>query len=142
MSMKPARPRAFVVLFAVLAASPALAQTAAAPGPAPAPDEEPLPPSLQVPRPGPRPPMTATTADFEPVAPRTAVPDSFLPSLMGPIGLYHLSTAEVGPVNHLRLALHFDYFKSSGFLVSGDENSRLDGSFSFEIGRASCRERV
>jgi len=59
------------------------------------------------------------------------VPDSFLPSLMGPIGLYHLSTAEVGPVNHLRLALHFDYFKSSGFLVSGDQNSRLDGSFSF-----------
>jgi len=131
MSMKPARPRAFVALFALLAASPALAQTAAAPGPAPAPDEEPLPPSLQVPRPGPPPPMAATSADFEPVAPRTAVPDSFLPSLMGPIGLYHLSTAEVGPVNHLRLALHFDYFKSSGFLVSGDENSRLDGSFSF-----------
>ncbi|HEY2730814.1 MAG TPA: OmpA family protein [Polyangia bacterium] len=129
--MKPARPRAFVVLFAFLAASPALAQTAAAPGPAPAPDEEPLPPSLQLPRPGPRPPMAATSADFEPVPARTPVPDSFLPSIMGPIGLYHLSTAEVGPVNHLRLALHFDYFKSSNFLVGGDENSRVDGSFSF-----------
>jgi hypothetical protein len=38
-------------------------------------------------------------------------------------------------VNHLRLALHFDYFKSAGFLIAGaldtDENSRVDGSFSF-----------
>jgi outer membrane protein OmpA-like peptidoglycan-associated protein len=59
------------------------------------------------------------------------IPDSFLPSLMGPIGLYHMSTAEVGPFNHLRLALHFDYFKSSGFLVQGDDNSRIDGNFSF-----------
>ena len=68
----------------------------------------------------------------EPESPPAAViPDSFLPSLMGPIGLYHMSTAEVGPVAHLRLGLHFDYFKSSGFLVQGDENSRVDGNFSF-----------
>jgi hypothetical protein len=131
MSMKPARPRAFVALFALLSASPALAQTAIAPAPAPPPDEEPMPPSLQAPRPGPGRPSAAITADLEPPAPRGAVPDSFLPSLMGPIGLYHLSTAEVGPVNHLRLSLHFDYFKSAGFLVAGDENSRVDGSFSF-----------
>src|SRR5678815_3364411 len=58
-------------------------------------------------------------------------PDSYLPSLMGPIGLYGMSTAEVGPVNHLRLALHGQYFQSSGFLVTGDENSRMNGNFSF-----------
>jgi hypothetical protein len=50
---------------------------------------------------------------------------------MGPIGLLHLPTAEVGPVNHLRLGLHFDWFRSSGFLVEGDTNTRVDGSFSF-----------
>jgi hypothetical protein len=158
MSMKPARPRAFVALFAVSAfAAPALAQTAPAPmatpgpaaaptpppppasapavAPAPVPEDEPLPPALPPPpmktRPR-RPSTTAVVADTEPELPTSPVnPDSFLPSLMGPIGLYHLSTAEVGPANHLRLGLHFDYFKSSGFLVGGDENSRVDGSFSF-----------
>jgi hypothetical protein len=34
-------------------------------------------------------------------------------------------------VNHLRLALHGQYFQSSGFLVTGDENSRMNGNFSF-----------
>src|SRR5450432_3104552 len=158
MSMKPVRPRVFVALFATLVAvlafaAPASAQTAPAPmpapgpgvapppppgpavAPAPAPEDEPLPPAMQPPpmktRPR-RPSTTAVVADTEPDLPARPVnPDSFLPSLMGPIGLYHLSTAEVGPVNHLRLGLHFDYFKSAGFLVGGDENSRVDGSFSF-----------
>jgi outer membrane protein OmpA-like peptidoglycan-associated protein len=92
-----------------------------------------MPPSLQAPPPPQhraRRQALPATAEVEP-AQRAVIPDSFLPSLMGPIGLYHLSTAEVGPVNHLRLALHFDYFKSKGFLVAGDENSRVDGSFSF-----------
>src|SRR5450432_1643031 len=162
MSMKPVRPRVFVALFATLVAvlafaAPASAQTAPAPmpapgpgvapppppgpavAPAPAPEDEPLPPAMQPPpmktRPR-RPSTTAVVADTEPELPAAPVnPDSFLPSLMGPIGLYHLSTAEGGPANHLRLGLHFDYFKSSGFLVGGpldtDENSRVDGSFSF-----------
>jgi outer membrane protein OmpA-like peptidoglycan-associated protein len=82
------------------------------------------------PPPRPRARRQAPVAAAEP-PPQAVIPDSFLPQLMGPIGLYHISTAEVGPVNHLRLALHFDYFKSSGFLVQGDENSRLDGTFSF-----------
>jgi outer membrane protein OmpA-like peptidoglycan-associated protein len=159
--MKLARPRAFVALFASLIASPALAQTApppaqvpanapppgpavvtppgpaaapvGAPSVAPAPEEEPMPPALQAPRPRPRTRRAPGTPvpDVQPGPPPLAVPDSFLPTLMGPIGLYYISTAEVGPVNHLRLALHFDYFKSSGFLVQGDENSRVDGSFSF-----------
>ncbi len=88
-------------------------------------------PPMQAPPPRPRPRRPApVAADLEPEV-HPPVPDSFLPTLMGPIGLYHISTAEVGPVNHLRLALHFDYFKSAGFLVQGDENSRVDGSFSF-----------
>src|SRR5450432_4214958 len=135
MSMKPVRPRVFVALFATLIAvpafaAPALAQTAPAPLPAPGPGVAPQPPPMKT-RPR-RPSTTAVVADTEPELPARPVnPDSFLPSLMGPIGLYHLSTAEVGPVNHLRLGLHFDYFKSAGFLVGGDENSRVDGSFSF-----------
>ena len=49
---------------------------------------------------------------------------------------YHLSTAEVGPVKHLRLALHGQYFRATNFLVQGadgspDTNSRLDGIFTF-----------
>ena len=58
-------------------------------------------------------------------------PDSFLPTLAGPIGLYRISTAEVGPTNHLRLALHGEFFYSKGFLVEGDQNSRLLGDFTF-----------
>ncbi len=58
-------------------------------------------------------------------------PDSFLPTLAGPIGLYRISTAEVGPTNHLRLALHGEFFSSSDFLVKGDDNSRLLGDFTF-----------
>jgi outer membrane protein OmpA-like peptidoglycan-associated protein len=50
---------------------------------------------------------------------------------MGPVGLYHMSTGEVGPAEHLRLALHGSYFRSSDFLVDGDTNSRLDGSLTF-----------
>jgi hypothetical protein len=97
-----------------------------------------MPPMIQTqPQTPPPPPPPRRARRQAPVAkaetpPQTAVnPDSFLPQLMGPIGLYHISTAEVGPENHLRLALHFDYFKSAGFLVQGDENSRLDGNFSF-----------
>jgi outer membrane protein OmpA-like peptidoglycan-associated protein len=56
---------------------------------------------------------------------------SYLPSLAGAIGLYRISTAEVGSVNHLRLALHGEFFQSSGFLVEGDRNSRLLGDFTF-----------
>ena len=63
-------------------------------------------------------------------------PDSFLPTLMGPIGLYKTSTAEVGPLYQLRFGLHGQYFRSTNFLVQGadgspDTNTRLDGSFAF-----------
>ena len=67
-----------------------------------------------------------------PAAPGSdVVPESFLPSLIGPIGLYRISTAEVGPVMHLRLALHGEYFKSTDFLIANDSDSRLNGALTF-----------
>lgn len=50
-----------------------------------------------------------------------------LPSLAGPIGLYGVSTAEVGPVHQLRIGLHAEYFSASDFLVAGDSAQRLRG---------------
>lgn len=58
-------------------------------------------------------------------------PDSYLPTLAGPIGLYRISTAEVGPTNHLRLALHGEFFQSRNFLVDKDTDRRLLGDFTF-----------
>ena len=58
-------------------------------------------------------------------------PTGFLPTLEGPIGLYRVSTAEVGPVQHLRFGLHGRYFRASDFLVPNDTNTRLDGAFTF-----------
>jgi hypothetical protein len=152
MSIASPRPRAvsgaltaaFALLFSALPAASAWAQGATAPPPV---DDEPMPPALNTARPAPlgapNPSMVGSgsslslsmTRSVVPVeAPRVetpANPDSFLPSLMGPIGLYNISTAEVGPENHLRLALHGQYFTSSGFLVTGDQNSRMNGNFSF-----------
>ena len=61
-----------------------------------------------------------------------ADPDSFLPTLMGPIGLYHISTAEVGPGESpaARPALRLLQERRASS-SRGDENSRVDGSFSF-----------
>jgi len=58
-------------------------------------------------------------------------PSLDLPSLAGPIGLYRVSTADTGRVNQVRVALHGQYFKSSDFLITGDHDARLNGSFSF-----------
>ena len=55
----------------------------------------------------------------------------FLPSLDGPIGLYHISTAEVGPVHHVRIALHGQYFSAKELLSVGDSDTMLAGSLSF-----------
>jgi outer membrane protein OmpA-like peptidoglycan-associated protein len=126
MSMRFSRPRAFVAALVVLLPSEiALAQGTPAPGG----DEEPMPPSIQRYSRGVRP--ADANAALTPPGQGSAVPDSFLPSLMGPIGLYHLSTAEVGPVNHLRLALHGSFFSTSNFLVRNDTDSRVNGNFSF-----------
>ena len=54
--------------------------------------------------------------------------DSFLPTLTGPIGLYRVSTAEVGPVQHLRVGLHGQVLPRSGFLrPEADTNTRFSG---------------
>ena len=62
---------------------------------------------------------------------------SFLPTLIGPIGLYHVSTAEVGPACITSASgCTASTFRSTGFLVEGangtpDTNTRFDGSFTF-----------
>jgi outer membrane protein OmpA-like peptidoglycan-associated protein len=73
--------------------------------------------------------LAAGAPVVEPVTPAEVL--TVLPSLTGPIGLYRMSTADVGPKNHLRLALHGEYFKSSDFLIDKDSNSRLQGGFAF-----------
>jgi outer membrane protein OmpA-like peptidoglycan-associated protein len=79
---------------------------------------------------------TATVAGASPAdgAPAMAARDdsaTYLPSLQGPIGLYRLSTAEVGPRHHLRLGLHGQYFSSRDFLVPGDDDAQLSGALTF-----------
>lgn len=135
---------------AVVDPAPARAQTSppppppstSAPVPTPPPpsglEEEPLPPSFKTlsasDSSSARTPVQdlAVTAPPPPRRPSaTHNPDSYLPSLAGPIGLYRVSTAEVGPENHLRLALHGSYFKSSEFLIHNDTDTRIDGAFTF-----------
>jgi outer membrane protein OmpA-like peptidoglycan-associated protein len=58
-------------------------------------------------------------------------PATYLPSLDGPIGLYRMSSAEVGPRHHLRFALHGQYFRSRDFLVGGDTDTQLAGALTF-----------
>jgi outer membrane protein OmpA-like peptidoglycan-associated protein len=148
MSMTLARPLSIGLLVASLfLPAAALAQARPTSPPPPPPDEEPLPPSFphtRTPAPGAGPDSTVSAAPAERTAQAStaAVSDSYLPSLTGSLGLYHISTAEVGPANHLRLALHGEYFRSTGFLIgcsatpcpageSPDTNSRMNGSFSF-----------
>jgi outer membrane protein OmpA-like peptidoglycan-associated protein len=53
---------------------------------------------------------------------------SLHPSLGGPIGLWNNFTAEVGPQWTFRFAIHGEIFRSSDFLVVGDQNTRFAGS--------------
>jgi outer membrane protein OmpA-like peptidoglycan-associated protein len=118
-------------------------QLAPQPAPLPAPEEEPMPPGFPgaPPAPGYGPgPSGYGNGVVESSAPAEPLPamngavhaaDAYLPSLLGPIGLFHMATTDIGPVDHLRLALHGEYFKSSNFLVNPDTNSRMNGTFSF-----------
>ncbi|HEY5090907.1 MAG TPA: OmpA family protein [Polyangia bacterium] len=144
--MRRSRPRSSLALPLVPVVLVAIAlQAQAQTGP----EDEPLPPAFATPAataggpaaapppavPAPSPPPAPSPAESPPPAPEAENPgpvsDSFLPSLVGPIGLYHLSTAEVGPVDHLRLALHGQLFHASSFLVQDDQDTRLSGNFSF-----------
>src|SRR6185436_1220933 len=128
------------------AAPPPAAPPPAAPPPAatPAPQPEPAQPEPAQPRRRSRRSKNTTTGletKASPPAARAAEPvvsdhASYLPSLTGQVGLYHLSTAEVGPVGHLRFGLHGQFFRSTGFLVEGDNgtqdtNTRFGGTFTF-----------
>jgi outer membrane protein OmpA-like peptidoglycan-associated protein len=117
------------------------------------PDDEPMPPAfnrppaavpLPPPTSGPEGATPTVTAPASPVETRPPArrgslidyPDSFLSTLSGPIGLFQTSTAEVGPVSHLRLGLNGQYFRADNFLVAGadgrgDTNTRLMGAFTF-----------
>ena len=118
----------------VLLVAPALALAQGGP------EEEPMPPNFQnatplVPAtargPGAEDTLTATEAVGATAPGPSGNSDSLLPSLSGPIGLYRVSTADVGPRNHLRLALHGEFFTSSGLLIDGDQDKRLLGDFTF-----------
>jgi len=74
---------------------------------------------------------TAARATAAAPAPTADDPAVFLPSLVGPVGLYHMSTADVGPAHHVRFGLHGQYFKASSFLLSNDNDSMLAGQFTF-----------
>ncbi len=138
--MRRSPPRSSLALVVLLAPALFSRRAQAQTGP----EDEPLPPAFAAPHPpigaapepAPGPPPTLPPPVPGPTAPAEfarpgAVSDSFLPTLVGPIGLYHLSTAEVGPVDHLRLALHLQLFHASDFLVQDDSDTRLSSNFSF-----------
>ena len=125
-------------------APPPLAPTtppATAPAPAPRPQAEPWREPLAPSRPSSLSAAGTLEATASPPVtpgrgPGQGDPDSLLTSLVGPIGLYHLSTAEVGPPGHLRFGLHGQFFRATNFLVEGadkmgDVNTRFAGAFTF-----------
>jgi outer membrane protein OmpA-like peptidoglycan-associated protein len=50
-----------------------------------------------------------------------------LPSLLGSVGLFRLSTAETGGLYQLRMGFHGEYSSAEDFLIDGDRNRRLAG---------------
>ena len=77
------------------------------------------------------PEATATSASSAATPAPSEDARTYLPSLDGPIGLYHMSTAEVGPVHHVRLALHGQYFSTTDLLSNGDKDAMLAGALTF-----------
>lgn len=72
-------------------------------------------------------PVPAPQVMAAPLPPMVAPSAFALPSLVGPVGLFGMSTAEVGSVHQLRVGLHAEYFSASDFLVVGDSDQRLRG---------------
>ena len=71
--------------------------------------------------------LSARAALPEPAIPSS--PDSAPgPTVSGPAGLLRMRTAEVGPTGGVRIGLHTEMFKKSGFLVAGDEHRRFIGT--------------
>jgi outer membrane protein OmpA-like peptidoglycan-associated protein len=67
----------------------------------------------------------AVAASAAAVNPEVGEPASYLPSRNGPVGLYRMSTAEVGPPLHLRVGIHGEFFATDNFLVQGDHDTEL-----------------
>lgn len=86
-------------------------------------------------------PSSAPPAVAAPAADPDQRPHGFIPqlSLGGPIGLVHMSSAEVDQVGVLHLGLHGEYFSGSNVLVAGsspsggDHDSRVQGALTFGI---------
>jgi hypothetical protein len=134
----------------------ALAQLGAPAAGPPAPSTPALGPT-SVPAPAPAPPLTSEPSPVPgvaPVAPESNVPVAaasasetderprgFIPqqSLGGAVGLLHMSSAEVGPVGQLRLALHGEFFSASNVLVTrisppgGDHDTRVQAALTFGV---------
>lgn len=75
----------------------------------------------------------AASADLDSASPSEKPPRLVLPSLQGPVGLFRVSSAEVGPVGQFRLGLRGEYSNSSSFIIMGDRNTRLGGGLAFGI---------
>ena len=131
--------------------SPAPSKPTPTPAPAPAPmfAPAPAPAPMFAPVPAPAPVPGVGAVAVQSTVPATAasaseVDDSargFVPqlSLGGPLGLLHMSSAEVGPVGQLRLGLHGEFFSASNVLVQrvtppgGDHDTRLQGALTLGI---------
>lgn len=55
-------------------------------------------------------------------------PGTYAPNINGLTGMFRLVTMDVGGPHTFRVGLHTEMFKSSDFLVKGDENSRFLGT--------------
>ncbi len=138
-------PTFLLLLLLIAGATSAAAQTGPEGSPAAPP---PAPPTLaDYPPPSAAPPDATVTAAPQVSeageagdAPREAKGDGntyagssegILASFNGPVGLFRMSTADVGRKGHFRFGLHGEYFKSNGFLVQSDEHTRFQGGLVF-----------
>ena len=55
-------------------------------------------------------------------------PGMFAPTIGGLTGLFRTVTSDIGGSHTFRVGLHTELFKSSGFLVDGDDNTRFIGT--------------
>src|SRR5262245_31259598 len=123
-------------------AAPSTPPASVAPPPAAPPPAAPPAAAAPMPEPPPydtSPPVKLQTRAAPPARAGTVEkvdPTTHLTSLTGQIGLYRVSTAEVGQVGHLRFGLHGQYFTANRFLLEGsdmmgDTNTRFSGTFTF-----------
>lgn len=80
-------------------------------------------------------PPTATVTSTVPVITVEDAPlppgSEAMPSLGGSVGLFRMSSANLGAPGQLRIGLHTQYFNADDFLIKDDQNLRLQGALSF-----------